>query len=235
MSVDMTGSNQTADPVEQLVGEGKKYKTVADLAKSRLEADNHITQIEAENAALREVVKAKERMSRTEDFDTFLAELRGKPKETETKPVGDNQAKAGLTPQELEQYLEGREKRQRVDASFAAVRGELSKTYGDKTDEVLAKAMKENGLSEDVVKSLAFTSPQVALRALGLAPNATGQSGIQGSVSTEALFGSKPEGRNYAYYKELRAKIGEGAFYEKKVQQQLFKDRIALGDEFYKG
>lgn len=44
----------TVDPVAELVGEGKKYKSVEELAKAKKFADEHIARIEQENAELRE-------------------------------------------------------------------------------------------------------------------------------------------------------------------------------------
>ena len=50
------GSNEELaqeSAVDLLVGEGKKYKSVDDLAKSRITADEHIKQIEFENNNMR--------------------------------------------------------------------------------------------------------------------------------------------------------------------------------------
>lgn len=234
MSDGVNGADRQDDPVELLVGEGKKYKTVQDLAKSRVEADQFIEQLKSENAALREAVKTKTTTSRMEDFDTFIAELKGQPPKDKASDGGDNQTPKPLTLEDVEQALERREKQRRVDASFAAVKDELRKVYGDQTDAVLAKAMQDHQLSEDIVKSLAFRSTASAIGALGLNTPAQAPQGIKPSVESGAFFGSKAGDRNWSYYKELRSKMGEAEFYKPQVQQQLFKDRERLGADFWK-
>jgi hypothetical protein len=238
MSVDGNGTatSGTADPVELLVGDGKKYKTVADLAKSRLEADTFIEQLKGENAALREVVKAKEKTSRTEDFDTFLAELRGNTSTSakEATSTTDNQGAKGVSIEDVKNLLRQEETERMRNAAYATVRAKVAELLGsDKVDEGLAKAMQSTGLQEGDVKNLAFRSPEVALRALGFT-ELKPQSGINPSVGSEAFFGNKTDVRNWEYYKGLRAKMSESEFYNPKVQKQLMKDRMELGDQFWK-
>jgi hypothetical protein len=48
--------------VDQLVGEGKKYATAEDLAKSRLHADDYIKQLEAENKLLQNSTTANDKL-----------------------------------------------------------------------------------------------------------------------------------------------------------------------------
>ena len=44
-----------ADPLQELVGEGKKFKSIEDLAKSKVEADRFIDKLKSENDALRKL------------------------------------------------------------------------------------------------------------------------------------------------------------------------------------
>lgn len=47
------GQKESAAIIEELVGEGKKFATLDDLAKGKLAADEHISKVEQENADLR--------------------------------------------------------------------------------------------------------------------------------------------------------------------------------------
>lgn len=221
----------TADPVELLVGEGRKYKTVQDLAKSRLEADNFIEQLQSENAALRELAKDKTKDNRTQDFKDFLAELTGKPSTTEEKPSTETKAPVGITPDQLEAYLERREAQRRQQEAFETVKSEFRKKFGDKGDESFVQALKSSGMTEEQIKSL---PPQTALRALGFTPGTHSAGSAPASVGSEAFFGAKPNVRNYAFYKDLKAKMGEVEYYSPKIQNQLMKDRMEQGDDFWK-
>lgn len=61
MSVDVfakTDGDNEGSVLDALVGEGRKFGSVEDLAKGKLESDNHISTIEAENATLKEQLAA---------------------------------------------------------------------------------------------------------------------------------------------------------------------------------
>jgi hypothetical protein len=227
-------TNNADDPVAQLVGDGKRYKTVQDLAKARIEADLFIEQLKTENAGLRDIVKAKEQTSKTDDYETFIAKLReGTSGNTGTKQQDENQVKQPVSMDDVERYLTEREKSQKAAAAFGSLRTELSKIYGDKADEVLVNAMKEHNLSEDMVRTLASSSPKAAMGALGFLAPPKSSTSLAPSVDSEAFLGSKPETRNWNFYRELEKKLGPTGFYDPKIQKQLFKDRMALGDEFW--
>lgn len=51
-------SDSTESVLDALVGEGKKFDTAEELAKGKLASDNHIAQIEAENASLKAQLEA---------------------------------------------------------------------------------------------------------------------------------------------------------------------------------
>jgi hypothetical protein len=86
---------------------------------------------------------------------------------------------------------------------------------------------------------MAETQPQVFLALMGLdsgtastnrggSPLPAGGGGVRKPVNA----GMDGEPKNYAYYKDLRKKLGV-RYYEPHIQQQLIKDRKALGEEFY--
>ena len=231
---DEMNTNDADDLVAQLVGDGKRYKTVADLAKARVEADNFIEQLKTENAGLREVVKTKEVTSKTDDYESFIAKLReGTKGSSEPKPASDNQAARPVSLDDLERYLAEREKNQKAAAAFGSLREEVAKLYGDKADEALINAMKQHNLSEDMVRTIAASSPKAAMGALGFLAQQKQSTSMSPSVDSEAFLGSKPETRNWNFYRELEKKLGPSGFYDPKIQKQLFKDRMTLGDEFW--
>jgi hypothetical protein len=70
-------STTNVNPLEALVGEGKKFKTAEDLARGKLEADNFVKQLQTELATLREDlngrIKLEEFMDRLEKTPTATA------------------------------------------------------------------------------------------------------------------------------------------------------------------
>ena len=75
--------NDVTPTAEDLVGEGKKFKTIDDLAKGKAQADTHITNLEKELAELRQDLSAR---LTVEDFVSRV----GKPRsESENNQVSE--------------------------------------------------------------------------------------------------------------------------------------------------
>jgi hypothetical protein len=67
-------------------------------------------------------------------------------------------------------------------------------------------------------------------RVAGSSPLPAGAGARKSTVVNED--GSDGTVRNYAYYKDLRKKLGS-KYYEPHIQQALIRDRKALGDDFF--
>ena len=86
------GSNNES-LVAALVGSGKKYATLEELAKSRLEADSFIDTLKSENAELR-----KEQSSRTTIMDVMDAiKAQNKDSEITSDPLSDEDLQRRIT------------------------------------------------------------------------------------------------------------------------------------------
>ena len=77
-----------ADALAELVGEGKKYATVEDLAKGNLNAQQHIGTLEHETASLRE------QSSSAKSIEDVLKAIQGTPQELAQQPAADQQQAA---------------------------------------------------------------------------------------------------------------------------------------------
>ena len=231
-------SNQQVDPVlSELVGEGRKFKTVADLAKGKLEADAFIENLKAENQAMREVIAAKERAAKATEFDDLIAKLKTpESSEPTVKPTQDeNQVPKGLTLEEVEQYLEARQREKTVESNYAQLKGKFAEKFGEKADEAFTQALAQNKLSEDTIKNLAAANIDVALRALNFQPSKDASGQMKSTVSSEAFFsGGNPQAKNWAYFQNLRKSMRESEYYSPSIQQEIIKQRKALGEDFWR-
>lgn len=227
-----TPQTPNVDPiVAELVGDGKKFKTVADLARSKKESDDFIEQLKSENASLREAMRTSDDSSNTVDeVKRMLAEMRGE--QNEQPPVDrptENQSVPGLTEQDVISLLEQVEQKKAFAKNVNNVESQLMKTYADKMDNVKQERLSELGMTEEAFRNLAATAPEAALQLFQ--QSKVNRPRYESTVNTAA--NSTGTVRNNQYYQELRKTMKEHEFFEPKLQQQLIADRKALGDDWY--
>lgn len=236
-----TENTENQSALEILVGDGKKFKTAEDLAKGKVEADAFIVTLQNQIKELGdELGKANISAERRTALENLMSTLTNTTKNSpETKGVNqpsgpDNQTKT-LSHDDVVKLLEERELSKAAERNKAVAKGQLSKIYGEKTDEVIAKKAKELGISVAELEGLAAKSPQLFLNAVGAnaRDNSTRPMANHGSVNTT---GSDPdlgggEVRNKAYYDNLRSSMGALKFVnDSKLQVQRHRDMAALGD-----
>jgi hypothetical protein len=223
---------QEVNYLENLVGEGKKYKSVEDLAKAYSHADATIQDRNRELAEAREKINARLRVE----------ELLRQPREQNpvTPPVDDNPPSANTSfseddlvariRQELQQDREQEKIRRNVD--FVAQK--LIETFGseDKANEVINAKAKELEVSLDFLKSSAAQSPKAFLATLGIADSAPRPTpGVPRSdVVSVPNTAAKPG--TYAFYESIR-KSNPSQYFSRTIQNQMIADAKRLGDAFY--
>lgn len=226
------GMNQSTtgndDIISQLVGEGKKFKTAADLAKGKLEADAFIEQLKAENAEMRT------RMGGLEEIVKTLKPLNngvdGNSQGVTKPPVDD-----GSLDEKVARALEAQTEQAKRKANLEASVAKLRETHGDDTKvrEAIASRASELGMSTKELQVMAEKSPVAFLSLMGAekkgttppATSATRGGQTQAPVSSSGV-------KNFAYFENLRKTMGS-KYYDAKIQNDLFKARKELGDRFY--
>jgi hypothetical protein len=152
--------------LEDLVGEGKKYKDPAALARSRVEADRHIQRLEAEQKAMRNDLNSRLAL---EELVTKLSsykapELAPQGSEDRNQDTGKNT----LTPEDLARIVDERVRSisdtERAKANLNMVKSTLKQEWGnDFVDKMKSKAA-ELGVGENFLNSLAMDQPQAFLK-----------------------------------------------------------------------
>lgn len=223
---------QPADALSTLVGEGKKFKDIEALAKSKLEADSFIAKLTDETTQLR--TELEKRMNLEEQ----LARLaRGDNADTggNQPPGTDNQAGATVAKPEdvealLDRKLRDRDLNATKQANLRQVNEFLLKHFGDENKAKDAVAQLNASLGINLTE-LASVSPAAVTKLIAGAPSGSGLPAEHGTVN---LGFSNGEVRNKAYYEKQRREMGNARFYnDKRLQVQLHKDAQKLGDAFY--
>jgi hypothetical protein len=230
-----TATTTTTAPVDTLVGEGKKFKTIEDLAKGKLEADAYIEQLKAQNAALQK--EASER----ELLETLVARLENgnEPVSNHSNlsnfPSNDQQMSAPDLPDIdflVERKMSEIESKRTRSQNLQRFKDESRKVLGDSWETTLKGQMERLGLDEATLVTIAVKSPEAALKALGYTASSEGfVRPINSSIQTQPGVGNGNT-RNFAYYENIR-KTDPKRYNTTAMQSEIHKAALDLKDKFY--
>lgn len=225
--------------VNQLVGEGKKFRDVEALAKGKLEADKHIGEITKTLDELRAELSKQ-------DYAKSLLEQMSKGSETgaeQPPPVTTSSSNTENTTQSasdfealVEKVITAKEKSRTASQNISVVGEEMQRQYGDKTADVLKAKSLELNMSLDRLKEIAAESPTAFFQLVGvkkMSERGNTSTGIttQSTIRSEN-FNSNSQDRDFSYYQKMR-KENRSLYYSPKIQNTMLQDRERLGERFY--
>lgn len=232
-------AQDTAEPtVDQLVGEGKKYSSVDDLAKAYTNADLFISQLKTETEGLR--TELNQRMAAEELFNRIVAAKQepspmvAAPKED--PPVGDTNQQTDLAQVVREQLL-AVESERTAQHNATAVTNRMIQEFGDeaKANQAIVSKAQELGVSVEFLQEVALKSPAAFYQTIGLNATPTSvPSGSRGDVNTAALPRTTSTGASTFGTKEYFDAIRRDTpskYWTPSIQNQIFK---ATQDGIYK-
>lgn len=223
------------NPLESLVGEGKKFATVEDMAKGKLEADRYIEELKQKleatsntNAKLEELleaIKSRDTTSRTAD-----------PDPTKTGGSEGKENTTSFNPDDIEalvsKKLEERELNRLREENTRDVQAALSKAYGDKARDAVASKMQELNMSEAEVTALAANNP-TAFKRLFIEEAGGRTLNFDSTRRSEALKSSVSSNeKGWSYYREMRKKE-PSKFYSPSMQREFNAQVDKLGNEVF--
>ena len=206
--------NKSAQEIfEELVGEGKKYSSVEDLAKAYFHADRHIHQLERENESYREQVQ------KAATVDDILARLNPSSEKPPIQETGDetHHQESKAQPDDVESLvqkaLEAKLKERDGTANRQRVVESLKAKYGDAAGRVFKERSQELGLD---LEELSARSPQAVLDLFGVQQQQSSSRSLpMGGDTTSHANGKVPEQgtRAYAEYMYDQGKISRAEKY----------------------
>lgn len=234
-------------PLNSLVGDGKKFRDVDDLAKAKLESDKFITKVQDENRELRRllaVTDAKvEDLTKRADFTQRLSSTDETSRENgnppEAKATAATSAEPGLKEDDVFRLVESYNVKQNEQNNLQAVNAMLVKEFGAEAKDAVARRAAELQLPLDYFMNTAKKSPQAFYSLLGLNTNSSRNQSLTSrasGVNTSAMKqgASQTTGvRNRAFYEAEKKKVGATKFaLNTDLQVQMHKDMNELGDLF---
>lgn len=237
----------TIDPeknyVEELVGDGKKFKDVESLARGKYESDAYIAH---QNKQLDELKADYFRLKADYDARAKLEEYLDKRLELQQRTPNTNEPKVPevvqpeYKPEQLkslvDQSIVDYENRKRQDENFSLVQRKLAERFGENYQPVLKRQMDELGMSDEYLNATARANPKLLIKALGLdaPPQTENFQTPPRSMQRSDTFAPATNKRTWSYYEKMR-KENPTAYWTPRTQDQLFKDQQNIGESFFDG
>lgn len=235
--------------LEELVGDGKKFKDNEALAKGKAQSDLHIEHLQTELAELREDLQKRvasedtlERLKQLGDrlekqnAENHNSNQSSNP-EDNTNSQGEQDQKS-ITPEELEKLLDDRlnerASQDRLEKNQDLVQTELLKRFG--SEEVvrseISRVSKNLNIKPDDFRRMAQESPMafLALVGEGKTPPAQPPRSEVNSAGNTAFQPSGP--RKQSSWNELR-KTNPEVYHSREMVIQRHNDAVALGEAFF--
>jgi hypothetical protein len=237
---------QTEDPqidpdknyLEELVGDGRKFKSPEDLARGKYEADVHISNLERRMDEMRaDYIRVSEEAKAAKRMEELLDKLDASGNLTSREPPHSNEDdKTALDMTNLDSILDSklkeRESKNREADNFKIVMNKVKEQYGDSYTRVLSEQAKEMDISEDELNVLARRNPKMFFKTFGIGDRQTEQFIVPPEGRRTTDFSPKVQKRTLSYYQNMR-KTNPGLYFDRKIAIQMDKDAIALGEEFF--
>lgn len=214
--------SQTIDPTkdysQELVGEGKKFADPAALARSKVEGDLHIRNLETEMAELRADLgrrtSVEEAIKKLQPNNTQNS---SQPNEVQPSASGSETGVA-IKQEDISKLVQNELAKQSSERTaqdnVELIKAKLTEVWGaDYVQKLKAKAV-ELGVSEENITGMAKTMPRALLQMVGAnevqKQNTEGSSLFtpsQNGINTAALqsrSSNTPEQEKYSYWSKVR-------------------------------
>ena len=213
---------------------GEAFKDPQVLAKSKLESDTFIGELQ------RQVEELRTELSKEEYAKKLLNELQGRrqdpnanlaPKDGETKPSDTKpELSEDVIKRLVEQTLTQREQSNTSTQNTRLVQEKLQEKYGTEAKAHIEKKAQELGMGFERLSSLAAESPTAFMTLIG-EPQPEYKPLVNGTVNTSSAQYSNAAEKDWNYYQNLR-RTNKTLYFDPKTQQQMLKDKMRIGDRF---
>lgn len=223
---------EPSEVLDQLVGEGKKFKTVEDLARGKAASDEHILRLERENKELREG------QAQADKIDQLLKLIKERQAEERNRGPDDEPTTAHapsledlsrLVREQVNQSISESRQKELAETNLMTAVNALTEVYGsdEKASQVLAQKARELGVSKSFLKDLASKSPKALLDLIGVQDKlGSSPSALPSSVPSEAISATsskEPKPGTPEYYDHV-LKTDKARYFSPEFQKKLWDD-----------
>ena len=229
---------------EELVGEGKKFRSPEDLAKGKAEADRYVKTLEHQKDEIRDMyLSLKEQVDGRAKLEDLIDRIeKGKTRDSQTSPtIEDIEKPPTFDPTQLRSMiaaeLQQSEVQKREAANYASVQKTLKEKFGPRANEVLKDKMDTLMIDDAYLVGTAKRSPQAFYSLMGITEQPVQQETMfqappRTTIRPTSFAQQNDSNRTLAYYEKLR-ETNPKAYLDPKIQVQMDKDSQALGAAFF--
>lgn len=236
------------DYLSEYVGEGRKFKDAAELAKAKAHSDAFIERLQRELNGIRSElntrVKLEELMDRMSTTNTDK-HVTTQATQTAAENGHDGTATRNLSPEDIEKVIEQRlaakEQERRITENVSTVKNRLMAEFGDNYVAELEARTKSLGLSKDFVADIAKREPKALFALLGIESVNGSQQKPQNdvfaapprsSMNTAGFSATGTGEKKYEDFEKIR-KTDPARYWSAPVQNELHRQAMKLGEKFY--
>lgn len=235
------GEKDTSTALDSLVGEGKKFATVEDLAKGKLAADKHVTTLEEEAAIAKELA---EKLNKETGTAHTVADLMKAVKEATASKEGESEGTKPMSTEDLQELIKSVIAGETATSTKDANRAKgnalvLSKAKGDVevAKALIAERAKAVGMTPASLAELSESSPDAFAKLMEIDSKTQAPStGALDSANTDTLSAAVLEVDGFktrSYYEAQRKEMGNLKYiHDKSLQTEMQKASQALGAKF---
>lgn len=230
------------DYLQELVGEGKKFKTPQDLARGKFEADQYVEVLKKRSDELRaDFLRVSEENKAKAKLEELIDQMKNQQRQTssDTPPANDERQPA-IKPEDLESLIDSRMSARETEAkarqNFKIVQDKLKERFGNNYQNALNEQIENLGLTVDDVNTLARKSPAAFFKTMGLDQQQEDsfQAPPRTSRRSDSFVPTGKEKRTWSYYQNLK-KQNPNLYYDPKIAVQMHNDAMELGESFQDG
>lgn len=224
--------DQTVDYLDQLVGEGKKFKSPAELAKGKAESDRYIELQKSEVARLKQELAARESVEALITKMKSVSQTPTEPNISSTPGADQNVLDDSSLEARLLSILEKRDATRLTETNVQKVTRILDEQFGADVPIVLTHKAKELGMTGKQLQQIAETSPEAFLKLIDANVPHTPMAGAAPRSDVNTTANQTSGLRNAAFYEKMKRENPKQYFDSKTTVQQL-KDARELGDKYF--
>lgn len=228
-----TNSNDTEYKLEDLVGENKKFKTVEDLVKGKIQSDDYIEVLKADLA------KKEAELTNKMSLEDFYQKIKtNQPDQrTDGQTVTTKPEDSVTTPQDINKTvldtLNRIESERSIRSNEQRVVQKLQEVWGNDSEKKLKEKAAELSTTVSDLREIARQNPEVFFKLTDLNVSRSAPSGTAVPTSTvNPSLTNDATKRDAKYYRELK-RTNPKVYKSLDVQMQLQKDAVALGDAYF--
>ncbi len=214
--------------IDTLVGEGKKYRDVSELAKAYINADSHIEELRRDLAQSR----ARSDAEKNQEPVVPTQQQQSDPTPAVTERPQSNEDLRTLVGRELEALTQSKKFEQNVESTAQT----LVQHFGDaqKANQAVKDKARELGVDPEWLRDSAARSPKAFYATMGIDPEPERRDTSTPAPRSEIRLDSTQSNgkKNYAYFETIR-KSDKGQYYSQPVQNEMHRLAKEMGDAFY--